>query len=378
MKLVDSLRKARDEREQAILLDKELPNLDSFLNLQISSSDFDPMTRRYLLLNEDETIFLVLEAFTHFPDVDPRHTPKLLLFTNEKLLATSMMALFDFAYLNTLSFEEELTDLIQECKQQILKAQSHWYIKRKQLVYPIDYNVIYDLRPLMFLLPEISFKRRDRLPKDDYSIRIRQLGLPSKEHLKLHKHFRTSFRMWGSRLVMIKKRGYPLKPELKKELSKKGLSLNDPVHKGLFLSKLCLDALRRVPKERKKIMEILFKLKETGERYITEITVTRKSFSQLRCENCGAGQFDKSAAGYKTPEGTYALLRCRYCGFEGIFLKHGLSYKVAFPKPVEHTQRVREERKRKVKFCRACGAKNLSDAIFCQKCGNKFECISQD
>ncbi|MEA2089676.1 MAG: zinc ribbon domain-containing protein [Thermoproteota archaeon] len=324
-------------------------------------------------MDKDETIFLVLEANVTIPDAKQQSWPRsILLFTNEKLIITRGAAsiLFDSAFLNTLTLNnQELKKIIQQHTEWLIKTRSSFFYTNKIFAYPIDYDKIYDLRMPTVLLPRINFKRRDRPPSNDYSIMVEQLGLPLKDYVKLHKYFRTSHRMWGFNLVMVKKRGYPLKPEIKGRLLKKGLSLDDKSLRNLVYSKLCLDALRRVPKERKQIISILSKLRERGERYLAEITVTKESFSQLKCQNCGAGQFEKSAVQYKTSEGKYNLLKCKYCGFEGLILKHGVSYKVAFPESPKHAK---EEGKETFIFCRFCGAKNLSDAIFCQKCGKKL------
>jgi uncharacterized Zn finger protein len=95
--------------------------------------------------------------------------------------------------------------------------------------------------------------------------------------------------------------------------------------------------------ERQKIMSILSLLREDAEKYITEITLTKETFSQLKCEQCGAGEFEEGKISLETPEGSYRLLRCRYCGFQGIISKQGLSYKVTIPK-LDKTRKVKEDK----------------------------------
>lgn len=321
------LKRKFSDFERGTIIDQNLPYLGNLSGLQISSTQFDPVVRQCFQLTDDEKIFLVFEGRTFFPDKE--RVPSIygnwggpILFTDEKLVFSDGEGrlLFYYSYgLSISSLDEKEKNTVGREMQKISKKFS-----KEIHAYPIDYDVIYDMCYTSGY--SLKFKRKDRPPSYTYETWPNEPFLPGK--LQLSRGFFKDNVQFGVT------RHYPCNEEIEKKLIRLELSYKTSFGYLCFpqivCSKIFADALRLVPMEKKKIMNMASILR--SELPATEIAVTQESFHMLKCEHCGAGAFEKSVTDYETLDGTYSLLRCKYCGFEGVILKQHQKYKVAFPK----------------------------------------------
>lgn len=338
--VVETFHKCRNDVERLILLDKELPNTETFSDFKISCSGFDQVVRKHLELEDDEEIFLIINGIRNVPG---QKNPSglevwqkgLICFTSDKMLFLMGLwhpHLLDCAYL--LSFcNERLTEkgLIEEEKDTMIKRMHSWLSRGDSTVEPMDYDSVHDLR--VDQLGRILFRRKDRESKDEFYVKpLGLVGLPDPSGLEFRGSLKAKMYP-GQFRVVIKRRVHPNAHQAMEKLAELKPNVAEVISdsNAIFLCKLCIDALRLIPKQKKEIARAVFAWKECKDLYLEKL-VQKESYTQLKCEHCGAGIFDESKTTYGTPDGPYSLLKCRYCGSQGIILKVGTSYKVALPK----------------------------------------------
>jgi DNA-directed RNA polymerase subunit RPC12/RpoP len=326
--------KIKSSSEILSWLEADLPDLEDFPDMTISASELDPRLRRLLLLSDDETIFLVFGANTELPkgeldswivNTPTKLTSPLLLFTSEKLLALNPPAgrLFNYAMLLKHS---ELDNTEKEFIEDTIQQRLQTYEKSKLiLAYPIVYDAIYDIS---ISGSEVLFRRTDRSPALHYKVRL--LSTVAAEKLVL------SSGLLGKR-AFIRMVPYPSNEETKKKLLSTGHACEYSSGKVWFSSyvnlKLFLGSLKRIPNERRKITDLLSKIRDAK---IIEIPNKESALLQLKCSNCGSGNFKTGIGNVKTTDGEVSLLRCEYCGQEGVISRKATAYEIAFSKPSNH------------------------------------------
>ena len=344
-KVIDSkIKKVRDDYDRLRIIDELLPSLKDFSGFFIDCDNLSSKTKKLLLLDDDIVFLVFVGNFLQIkPNDDPENIQKffgndcLILLTNHKLLVLNSVGkrLFDYEYI--LKFLNK-----QHLKETLIRKREEIFRKSEEIAtYPIDYEVIYNVKVgLSFSNFNVTFKRKDRPQQWIYEVNNLDFGLPHPVGVSISRGLLKKDK------IKIRMRHYPMNSGILDVIDdkfarvyplyicyreNKKYCITEVFMPDILKYKVFIDGLRRVTEEKRMIWTIMKDAIKNQQFYTHEIVNTKEEFRQLKCQVCGASEFKISELTIETPEGKCSLLKCKYCGAEGIILKERQIYKVTLP-----------------------------------------------